>query len=71
MNAHFPALMIILPLMAAPLCLLLRNGRAARFLAVAVAWTCLGLACTVLDQVIHGEIFSYMLGGWAAPYGIT
>jgi multicomponent Na+:H+ antiporter subunit D len=69
-NAHFPAFMIILPLVAAPLCLLLRNRRAARFMAVAVAWTCLALACTVLDQVNHGEIISYMLGGWAAPYGI-
>ena len=70
MSEHYPVLLVVLPLLAAPICLLLRHGTASRILAVLVAWTCLAMAVEVLNQVTSGESISYMLGGWAAPYGI-
>ena len=70
MSEHYPVLLVVLPLLAAPLCLLLRSATASRVLTTLVAWTCLGLALAVLEQVTHGPSISYMLGGWAAPYGI-
>jgi len=69
-SEHYPVLLVVLPLLAAPICLLLRHGTASRILAVLVAWTCLAMALEVLNQVTSGENISYMLGGWAAPYGI-
>ena len=70
MREHYPVLLVVLPLLAAPTCLLLRSAAASRILAVLVAWTCLALSGLVLDQVSTGESISYMLGGWAAPSGI-
>jgi len=70
LSEHYPVLLVVLPLLAAPLCLLLRSATASRVLTTLVAWTCLGLALAVLEQVTHGPSISYMLGGWAAPYGI-
>ncbi len=67
MTEHLPVLLVVLPLIAAPVCLILRNAMAARYLAVFVAWSCLLLSGKVLGQVmIEGEI-SYLLGGWSAP----
>ncbi len=71
MTEHFPVLQVVVPLLAAAACVLLRNRFAARVLAIAVAWTCLCIALHMLSTVLStGEPISYMLGGWEAPYGI-
>ena len=70
MNAHLPVLLIVLPLVAAPLCVLLRHRTAVRGLAVATSWVCLGIALALLDQVQESGLISYQLGGWAPPLGI-
>jgi multicomponent Na+:H+ antiporter subunit D len=66
-NAHLPALLIAVPLMAAPICLLLRNATVVRVFAVLVSWSCLAIAIMLLRQIIAmpgaGEI-EYALGGW-------
>jgi multicomponent Na+:H+ antiporter subunit D len=68
--ANLPALQVVIPLMAAPGCVLLRNGRAAWLLAAVVTWIAFAIALTLLIQVdAHGPI-SYALGDWAPPYGI-
>lgn len=67
---HLPALQIVLPLVAAPLCLLLRNARWVRIFAVAVSWLCLAMALSLLDRVLDHGIISYSMGGWAPPLGI-
>ncbi len=67
---HLPVLIVVIPLLAAPLCVLLREKLVVRGLAIGVAWTCLAIAVTLLQHVTaHGTV-SYELGGWAAPYGI-
>tara|TARA_Y100001968_G_scaffold109582_1_gene99125 strand:- start:113 stop:1591 length:1479 start_codon:yes stop_codon:yes gene_type:complete len=67
---HLPVLQVALPLVAAPLCVLLRNRHAARGLAVLVSWLALAIACTLLSQVQDVGVISYKLGGWAPPLGI-
>ena len=39
MSQHFPILQVVVPLLAAPLCLFVRNGRAAWGLAVIASWS--------------------------------
>lgn len=70
MSDHLVVLAVVLPLLAAPVCVVLRSAKLARYFTLAVAWSCLLIASKLLGQVmLHGDI-SYMLGGWAAPFGI-
>ncbi len=70
MTSHLPALQVIVPLLSAPLCLLLRNPRVTGTFAQAVAWTCLTISALLLAQVHDGGVVSYVFGGWSAPWGI-
>ena len=70
MNQQLPILAVIVPLLAAPLCILIRNRIATRALAVLVAWFCLGASITLLREVAAGGPISYHLGGWTPPLGI-
>jgi multicomponent Na+:H+ antiporter subunit D len=67
---HLPVLQIIIPLMAAPLCMFLRNHFWTWVLAVAVSWLCLPMSVGLLLQVMDQGVIVYELGGWAAPWGI-
>jgi multicomponent Na+:H+ antiporter subunit D len=67
---HFPALQVVVPLLAAPLCVLLRRAGAAWVLTLAATWLAFGLAAMLLDTVLSGGPISYALGGWPAPWGI-
>ena len=67
---HLPALQVVIPLMAAPVAVILRRNTPALSLAVVVTWVCFAVSLALLDRVLaEGEI-SYALGGWAAPWGI-
>ena len=68
--AHLPALQIVVPLLSAPLCVLLGKGRLAYGLAVIVCWTAFAISILLLGQVLEGGVISYRLGGWAPPWGI-
>ena len=68
--AHLPALQIVVPLIAAPLCLLLRRGALAWGLALVVSWAALAMSALLLSQVLRHGVISYALGDWAAPWGI-
>lgn len=67
---HLPALQIVLPLVAAPLCVLLRGATLAWLLALVVCWATLGVAAALLDRVLESGVIVYSLGGWDAPWGI-
>ena len=69
-TAHLPALQIVVPLISAPLCLLLRRGGLAWALALIVSWAALACSVLLLQQVIATGPISYHLGGWAPPWGI-
>ncbi len=68
--AHYPALQVVAPLIAAPLCVLLRRGAWAWLVTVAVSWIALAISIQLLIQVTATGPVSYELGGWAAPWGI-
>ncbi len=67
---HLPILQIILPLMAAPLCLLLRHPRLVWIWATLISVSCFPISIFLLKQVLAEGTIVYELGGWAAPWGI-
>lgn len=70
MTAHLPILQIVVPLIAAPVCLLLRRRMLVWAFAAAVAWTAMGISALLLMQVLDTGAISYALGSWSAPWGI-
>ena len=68
--AHLPALQVVIPLMAAPVCVLLRHGGSAWGFTLAVSWTVLAIAVRLVQQVMATGTISYALGNWPAPWGI-
>ncbi len=68
--AHLPALQVVVPLLGAPVCMLLRGSDWAWRFALAVAWASFAIACLLLERVLREGVISYELGGWAAPWGI-
>jgi len=69
-DEHLPVLQVVVPLLAAPMCLLLGRGTLAWGLATAVGWFALYVALSLLGSVPAGGEIRYALGGWAAPWGI-
>jgi len=67
---HLQVLLVVIPLLAAPVCALLPGRRAPWLLATAVAWAVLAAAAVLAIEVSDGGVLSYELGGWAAPWGI-
>ncbi len=67
---HLPVLQVVLPLVAAPLCLLLARSVWAWLLAFIVSLAALVISIVLLREVYTGEVLSYAIGGWAAPWGI-
>ena len=67
---HLPALQVILALIAAPICLLVREPNKAWLIALTVTWTLLFIALMLLDKVLEIGTVSYSLGNWPAPWGI-
>ena len=67
---HLPALQVVIPLICAPLCVLLRPGRAAHAVAALGAGASFAIAALLLLQTSAHGARSYALGGWAAPWGI-
>ena len=70
MSDHLPALQIVLPLIAAPVCLLLRRRMLVWAFTTAVAWAALGIAALLLIRVLDAGTISYAMGSWSAPWGI-
>ncbi|WP_348766279.1 monovalent cation/H+ antiporter subunit D family protein [uncultured Salinisphaera sp.] len=68
--AQMPALVIVLPLLAAPICVLLHRGGPSWFVYLLTTWACFGLAFLLFVQVKIGGPISYAMGGWAPPFGI-
>jgi multicomponent Na+:H+ antiporter subunit D len=69
-STHLPALQIILPLLAAPLCVILRNGTLTYWFSVVVAWLAFAVSALLLQEVNAVGVIAYKLGGWEPPWGI-
>jgi multicomponent Na+:H+ antiporter subunit D len=70
MIGHLPAFQVVLPLFAAPLCIVLRRGALPWLVAVAVSWVAFLIAAIQLATVLDSGVITYELGGWPAPWGI-
>ena len=68
--AHLPALVVVVPLVAAPLIVLLRHPGLAWALAVAAAWFSFGGSLALAAQVADAGVVSYAMGNWPPPWGI-
>ncbi len=67
---HLPALQVVVPLIGAPLSVLLRRGDAAFAIVTAAAWAALAAALALWAQVSGGDTISYAIGSWPPPWGI-
>jgi multicomponent Na+:H+ antiporter subunit D len=67
---HLSLLMVVVPLLAAPIVAVLPNGRLPWAVSTLVSWSVFYLAAWQLMNVSTGHIISYELGGWAPPWGI-
>jgi multicomponent Na+:H+ antiporter subunit D len=70
LSLHLPALQVVVPLMAAPLTVLLRRRSLAFALAVAASWVALVISLLLWWQVLHHGTISYAIGSWPPPWGI-
>tara|TARA_Y100001936_G_scaffold252375_1_gene311749 strand:+ start:6216 stop:7694 length:1479 start_codon:yes stop_codon:yes gene_type:complete len=67
---HLAALQVVIPLLCAPICMLVRYRDWAWIVALFGSWACLVISWLLLQQVIVGDPISYHMGNWAPPLGI-
>ena len=67
---QLPILQVVIPLIGAPVCVLIRNASLVRIFSALTAWVSLGISLTLLDQVQSQGVIRYALGGWLPPLGI-
>jgi multicomponent Na+:H+ antiporter subunit D len=68
--SQLPILQVLVPLLCAPLCALLRQRRVAWMLFLAAAAGAFACALLLTWQVSRGEVPRYALGDWPSPEGI-
>ena len=64
---QLPALQVLLPLLGAPICFLLRKESLASAFTVAIAFACLAISVALLGQTLGGDVLVYEFGGWPRP----
>jgi multicomponent Na+:H+ antiporter subunit D len=70
MRAQLPALQVVVPLLGALLCALVRRPGPAWVVATAACWIAPVIAALLLAQVLSEGVISYHLGGWDPSIGI-
>jgi multicomponent Na+:H+ antiporter subunit D len=70
MQGHLSLLLVVIPLVAAPIVAILPRGRLPWVAALIVTSICAALAGMQLWAVVHDGVISYELGGWTPPWGI-
>jgi multicomponent Na+:H+ antiporter subunit D len=68
--AHLPILQVVVPLVSAPVAVLLRRAGPAFIAATAAGWSALALAVALWLVVQEHGVQSYAIGSWAPPWGI-
>ncbi|MEX2469386.1 MAG: monovalent cation/H+ antiporter subunit D family protein [Pseudohongiellaceae bacterium] len=68
--SNLPALQVVIPLLAAPLAVMLRRGNHAWLWAQLVCIAALVVSFALLQTVMSDGPISYEMGGWAPPWGI-
>jgi len=70
LNDHLPILQVLVPLVTAPLIVLIGSRKLTWSLAFIASVLSFGISILLLMQVIDGSVLSYHIGGWAPPLGI-
>ena len=68
--SNLPALQIVVPLLAGPLCVLLRREDVSYGIALVASWASFAMSVLLLMMVIESGPISFALGGWEPPWGI-
>lgn len=68
--SNLPALQIVVPLLAGPLCVLLRREDVSYGIALAASWASFVMSVLLLMMVTESGPVSFALGGWEPPWGI-
>lgn len=71
LSDHYAVLPVIVPLIAAPLCILLPRGRLPWIFATIIAWCSFAASLGLMGQVLTQDVIEYQMGGWSAPLGIV
>ena len=70
MSAHLAILQVVLPLVSAPLIILVRHATLAWLMAVAASAAAAAIAVALYARTRGGEVISYAIGSWPPPWGI-
>lgn len=70
MVEHLPALQVVLPLVSAPLIVLLRRPGLAWLIAATASFAAFAIAVTLALTVAETGTVSYAIGSWEPPWGI-
>lgn len=70
LSAHWPALQVVLPLLVAPILMLLRGTALPWLAALATSLMAFAIAVSLSIVVLQGETIVYAMGAWPAPVGI-
>ncbi|XOV85177.1 MAG: monovalent cation/H+ antiporter subunit D family protein [bacterium] len=70
LSSQLPALQIVVPLLTAPVVMLLRGGSLAWAAATAASLMSFVIAIALTIDVRSVGVLSYAMGGWPAPFGI-
>jgi len=70
LEQHLPALQVVIPLLSVPVVMLLKPRGFAWLAATAASVVAFAIAISMTSAVLGGESIRYLMGSWAAPYGI-
>ena len=70
LEAHLPALQVVLPLLSVPIVMLLKPRGFAWAATTATSIVALAIAVSMASAVLGGAELRYLMGNWTAPYGI-
>ncbi len=67
---HLPALQVVVPMLSAPLAMLLRDRQLSWMLTTAVSLCSFAIAIALVQVVQAQGVIEYHMGGWEPPFGI-
>jgi multicomponent Na+:H+ antiporter subunit D len=70
MMQHLSVLQVVIPLIAAPITIIIWRPRLAWAWATIITWVSFFIALSLLEQVGNIGTVTYAIGDWAAPWGI-
>ncbi|AHC38957.1 proton-conducting transporter transmembrane domain-containing protein [Ehrlichia muris] len=70
MVSSLPVLQIVIPLLSAIVCALLKDARLVKVVSTVVVLVSFSIAVMLFFQVYPGGVIKYSVGGWVVPYGI-